>query len=156
MNRSPWCYIPSFVEIGPPVPVKKIFEGFSPYPTNFQVTGCNSFWKIRVIIWANYDGLESPMLHTKFHGNRSAGSGEEEFWRVFTIYGCGGNLGQVTQMRWTNFRSPFPRRLHIKFGFDRPRGFGEEDVWKCGRTTTTDAGPLVYYKLTNEPSAQVS
>ena len=27
----PQCYIPSFVEIGPPVPEKKIFEGFLPY-----------------------------------------------------------------------------------------------------------------------------
>ena len=27
----------------------------------------------------NYDGLESPMLHTKFGGNRPAGSGEEDF-----------------------------------------------------------------------------
>ena len=25
----------------------------------------------------NYDGLESPMLHTKFRGNRPAGSGED-------------------------------------------------------------------------------
>ena len=25
------------------------------------------------------DGLESPMLHAKFRGNRSAGSGEEDF-----------------------------------------------------------------------------
>ena len=31
MGRSPQCYIPSFVEIGPPVMVKKIFEGFLPY-----------------------------------------------------------------------------------------------------------------------------
>ena len=80
-------------------------------PTNFQVTGCNSFWKIhcfhffllkslcyqiwpcrkigqghsRVIIWTIYDGLESLMLHTKFRENRPAGSGEEDFWRVFTI-----------------------------------------------------------------------
>ena len=30
MGRSPGCYIPSFVEIGPPVP-EKIFEGFLPY-----------------------------------------------------------------------------------------------------------------------------
>ena len=28
---SPQCYIPSFVEIGPAVPEKKIFEGFLPY-----------------------------------------------------------------------------------------------------------------------------
>ena len=27
----PQCYIPSFVEIGLPVPEKKIFEGFLPY-----------------------------------------------------------------------------------------------------------------------------
>ena len=31
MGWSPRCYIPSFVEIGLPVPVKKIFEGFLPY-----------------------------------------------------------------------------------------------------------------------------
>ena len=31
MGRSPRCYIPSFVEIDLPVPVKKIFEGFLPY-----------------------------------------------------------------------------------------------------------------------------
>ena len=75
------------------------------------------------------------MLHTKFRENRPAGSGEEDFWRVFTIY--------VTQMPRTNFRSPYPRRLHIKSGFDRASGFKEKDVWNCGRrrrrtTTTTD------------------
>ena len=31
MGRSPQCYIPGFFEIGPPVPEKKIFEGFLPY-----------------------------------------------------------------------------------------------------------------------------
>ena len=31
MGWSPRCYIPSFVEIGPPVPEKKIFVGFLPY-----------------------------------------------------------------------------------------------------------------------------
>ena len=40
------------------------------------------------------------MLHTKFRGNRPAGSGEED--------------------------SPYPRRLHIKFGFDQASGFGED------------------------------
>ena len=66
------------------------------------------------------------MLHTMFRENRPAGSGEEDFRRVFTIYGRGGR--HVTQMPRTNFRSPYPRRLHIKFGFDRASGFGEEDV----------------------------
>ena len=33
----------------------------------------------RVIILSNYDGLTSPMLHTKFRGNRPTGSGKEDF-----------------------------------------------------------------------------
>ena len=37
------------------------------------------------------------MLHTKFRENRPAGSGED-FARVFTIYGRGGNLGHVTSI----------------------------------------------------------
>ena len=45
------------------------------------------------------------MLHTKFHGNRPAGSGEEAFLRVFTIYGCGGHLGHVTSIMSSDFQS---------------------------------------------------
>ena len=66
----------------------------------FQLTGCNSFWKVHCFhfflhqslsyqIWPchkkvkvntgssfeqNYDGQESQMLHTKFCENRSTGS----------------------------------------------------------------------------------
>ena len=65
------------------------------------------------------------MLHTKFCENQPAGS-EEEFLRVFTIYGRGGHLGHVTHMPRTNFHSPYPRRLHIKFSLDRTSGFGED------------------------------
>ena len=68
------------------------------------------------------------MLHTKFRGNRPAGSGEEDFRTVFTIYGRGGHLGHLTQMPRTNFHSPFPRRLHIKFGFDRASCFRKENI----------------------------
>ena len=32
-----------------------------------------------MVILSNYDGLESQMLYTKFHENRPAGSGEEDF-----------------------------------------------------------------------------
>ena len=32
-----------------------------------------------VMIYINYDGQESPMLHTKFCENRPAGSGEVDF-----------------------------------------------------------------------------
>ena len=54
------------------------------------------------------------MLHTKFRENRPAGSGEEDFWRVFTIYGRGGHLGHVTQMPRTNFCSPLPKEAPHK------------------------------------------
>ena len=38
------------------------------------------------------------MLHAKFQGHRTCGSGEEDFFMVFTKYGHGGHLGHVT---WT-------------------------------------------------------
>ena len=66
------------------------------------------------------------MLHAKFRGNQTIGSGEEIFLGVFAIYGRGGHLGHVTQMRRTNFRSPYPWRRHIKFGFDWPSSFAED------------------------------
>ena len=67
------------------------------------------------------------MLHTKFRENRSQVL-EKTFEGFFTIYGRGGHLGRVSQVRRTNFRSLYPRRLHIKFGFDWPSGFGEDDL----------------------------
>ena len=38
------------------------------------------------------------MLNTKFCGNRPAGSGEEDFFLIFTMYGPGGHLGHVTSI----------------------------------------------------------
>ena len=63
------------------------------------------------------------MLHTKFRENRPAGSGKEDFLRVFTIYGHGGHLGHVTSMMLINFHFLVPESLHIKFGFDWLSGF---------------------------------
>ena len=48
------------------------------------------------------------MLHTKFHGNRSAGS-EKNFEG-----GRGGYLGYVTKMPLSNFSSTYPWRIHKK------------------------------------------
>ena len=48
------------------------------------------------------------MQHTKFHGNRPAGSGEEDFLRVFTIYGRGGHLGHVTSIMSSDFHFLVP------------------------------------------------
>ena len=45
------------------------------------------------------------MLHTKFRGNRSAGSGEEDFHRVSSIYGHGGHFSHVTSIMSSDFQS---------------------------------------------------
>ena len=55
------------------------------------------------------------MLHTKFRENRPTGSGEEDFRRVFTIYGHGGHLGHVTGIMLTNFHFLVPESFHTKF-----------------------------------------
>ena len=51
------------------------------------------------------------MLHTKFRGNRPAGS-REDFLKVFTIYGRGGHLGHVTSIMLTNFHCLVPESVH--------------------------------------------
>ena len=63
------------------------------------------------------------MLHAKFQDHRTSGPGEDDFFKVFTIYGHGGHSGYVTLTIYINFRSPFPRRFHIKFGVDWPSSF---------------------------------
>ena len=54
------------------------------------------------------------MLHTKFRENQPGGSGEEDFLRVFTIYGRGGHLGQVTSIMSSDFHFLVPESLHTK------------------------------------------
>ena len=53
------------------------------------------------------------MLHTKFRGNRPAGSGEEEFKKVFTICGHGGHLGQGTSIMSTFSCSVWMLRMKL-------------------------------------------
>ena len=63
------------------------------------------------------------MLHTKFRENRPAGSGEEDFGRVFNIYGRGGHLGHVTSIMFNNFHFLVPESFHTKFGSERLASF---------------------------------
>ena len=62
------------------------------------------------------------MLHTKFRGNRLAGS-REDFLRVFTIYGRGGHLGHVTSIMSSDFHFLVPESFHKKFCSDRQSSF---------------------------------
>ena len=61
MGWSPQCYIPSFVEIGPPVPEKKIFEGFLPYIGMAAYLG-----HVTSIMSSDFHFLVPETFHTKF------------------------------------------------------------------------------------------
>ena len=91
------------------------------------------------------------MLYTKAHGDWPFGSREEDFWRVFTIYGHVGYLGHVTQMPRTNFRSPDSTWNLASIG---PAVLEKKIFENGGRTTDgqrTDGGACLYYELINEP-----
>ena len=81
------------------------------------------------------------MLNTMFQGNQPSGSGEEHFFRVFTIYGHGGRLGHVTCSNNINFLSLFARRLQIKFTGNWPRRFREECLKYVDKQLTYDLCP---------------
>ena len=63
------------------------------------------------------------MLHVKFRGNRPTGSREEDFGRVFTIYGRGGHLSNVTSNMSSDFHLLVPESFHTKFGSHRHSSF---------------------------------
>ena len=63
------------------------------------------------------------MLNTKFLGNRPPGSTEEDFQRIFTIYGRVGHLGHVTSIMLSDFHFLVPESFHTKFGSDRHISF---------------------------------
>ena len=56
------------------------------------------------------------MLNTKIRGNQPAGSTEEDFRRIFTIYGHVGHLGHVISIMLSDFHFLVPESFHTKFG----------------------------------------
>ena len=87
------------------------------------------------------------MLQTKPQGHWPFGSGEEDFWRVFIIYGHGGHLGHVTQPCEQTFVPPSHWGSIWKLALTGPAVL--EKIFENGGRT--DDGPWLYYKLTNEP-----
>ena len=66
------------------------------------------------------------MLHTKFRGNRPAGSGEDfEGFLPYTIYGRGGHLGHVTSIMSSDYHFLVSESFHSIFGSDRHSCFWE-------------------------------
>ena len=68
------------------------------------------------------------MLPAKYQPNPPCGSGEEDFLRVFTIFGHGGHLEFRIKTILAIFRSPSAWMLHMKFGYILPSGFRGEVV----------------------------
>ena len=89
------------------------------------------------------------MLHTKPKGQWPFGSGEEDFWRVFIIYGPGSHLGHVTQTREQTF-VPLSQWGSIWNLALIGQAVLEKKIFENGGRLTDD-GPCLYYKLTNEP-----
>ena len=63
------------------------------------------------------------MLQTKFGENPPAGSGEEDFGRVFTIYGHGSHLGHVTTIMSSDLHFLVPESFHTNFNSEWPSSF---------------------------------
>ena len=95
------------------------------------------------------------MLHAKFQDHRTSGSGEEDFSKVFTVYGHGGHLGHVTLTIYINFRSPFPRRLHIKFGFVSEEKTFENVNGRTDGRRTTDGRRIHGYPISSPVSLRL-
>ena len=57
------------------------------------------------------------MLNTKFQGHRFIGSGEENFFEVFTIYGQGSHVGHVAQFICIKFSFLFSLKLSYDIWF---------------------------------------
>ena len=76
------------------------------------------------MIYINFVGLHSLMLHAKFQNHRHSGSEEEDLKKKKkkkkkkAICSHGGHLGHVTLTIYINFHFLFLRMLHVKFGFD--------------------------------------
>ena len=88
----------------------------------------------KVIIWTTLVVLPYTMLHTKFQGHGSIGSGEEDFLRCYHIW--------AWQPCWScdpdhlnNFSFLQALEAVYKICCNRPSSFRGEVVWNCGRTT---------------------
>ena len=72
MGFSPKCYIPSFVEINPPVLEKKIFSGFTIYGRGSHLGH---------VTWVSRSNIRLPypwMLHIIFHFEWPSGFRRED------------------------------------------------------------------------------
>ena len=99
------------------------------------------------------------MLHTKFCGKLARGFWRRRFlkgfyhtWEWWPSWLCDPDAGNKISF-------PLPKEAPHKIWLCSTKRFWRRrclKMWTDDDGRMPDAGPLVYYKLTNEPSAQVS
>ena len=79
MKSISCLYLPTFRSQASIVSEKSTVFTFPIEKPKFPNLTCRKIGQCHsmVIIYINYDGQESPMLHTEFRENRPAGSGED-------------------------------------------------------------------------------
>ena len=154
---------------------------------NFNNADYNSFWKIHcftlfpyksirdqilpcrkisqdqtgVIIWTNFVVLEHPILHAKVQGHQSFCSGEEDFFKFFSIYGHGGAQDHLIKLLFPNPKEA-PNKIWIQPSqwFQRRRclkmlTYINTYIHTHIHTDIRTTEAYLYHKLTSQPSAQV-
>ena len=111
----------------------------------------------RVIIWTNLVVFEHLMLHTKFQGHWSFGSGEEDFLRFLPCMAWRPSWSCEDRLNKLSF--PDPKETSHEIWLQSAQWFLRRCLKMLTHYThtsirTTDA--CLSYKLTTEPSAQVS
>ena len=110
----------------------------------------------REIIWTILVVLTYTMLHTKFQGHRSIGSGEEDFLRFLPYMGMAAILVMWPEPFEQLFVPPIPggyiwNLVTIGPVVSEEKSFeivdGRRRTTEDGRRTTTDDGACLYYKL---------
>ena len=103
----------------------------------------------REIIWTILVVLTYTMLHTKFQGHRSIGSGEEDFLRFLPYMGMAAILVMWPEPFEQLFVPPIPggyiwNLVTIGLVVSEEKSF---EIVDGRRRTTTDDGACLYYKL---------
>ena len=115
----------------------------------------------RVIIWTNLIWFEHPMLHTKFQGHRSFGSGKKDFLRFLSYIGMAAILVMWPALFEQTFNPLSQGGSTWNLIWIGPVVSEEKMLENVNVRRTTDDGgmPLLYpgyYKLTSEHSAQMN
>ena len=103
MGWNYWYFLESFMEIGPLVPEKKIFEGFFYHLRVWQPS-----WSRTQMPLTNFCSSYPRRIHIKFGFDRSSGFREEDVWN------CG---RQTVAGAWVYYKLTYEGRSKITCNF---------------------------------------